>query len=306
MFAMRLTCLLAFLSCSWACAATTYSPSVVETTLDDALVSAQAHHEAGRPVEAAQLLEPLLEIDPGHPGARELRDALGPDVEHLFDHPYLGSNFAKRPKTDRPIAARLLLYLPDRLLDLTDILSLDVHLGLGAFANLHFTRAGQLGVGVRGVGGVGWHDHRSLGFQGQAESGIALPGIGAQAFSGGVAGTSGAFAAADASAGVHRPSGRLYQQLRDYWAVGAGFTAGPAGVDFDLHPIELADFLVGIAGVDLLHDDFAQTRGLALTRRERTLLGSLAEIQRSPESIEVYRAASREAPAAPAKRVGAR
>jgi hypothetical protein len=298
--------ILAVLSCALGCAATPQSPSLIENQLEAALQASRTHHRAGRPIEAAQLLAPVLEIDSAYPGASELSDAIGPDVEDLFDHPYLGSNFAKRPTVERSLPARVLLYLPDRLLDLTDVMSVDLHIGLGAFANLHITRAAQLGVGLRGIGGVGWHDHRSLGFQGQAESGVALPGVGAQAFSGAVAGTSGAFAAADASAGVHRPSDRVYQRLRDYWAVGAGITAGAAGVDFDLHPIELADFVVGFIGLDLLHDDFAQTRGLALTRRERTLVRSLSEIQGSPETLETYRAMRQTRPPTAAKRTGTR
>jgi len=282
-------CILAVLSFAVGCAVQPQQPTRIQSHLEAAVEAARAHQRAGRPVEAAQLLGPVLDIDSKYPGASELSDVIGPDAEELFDHPYLGSNFAKRPTVERSLAARILLYLPDRVLDLTDILSVDIHLGLGAFVNVHLTRAAQLGAGARGVGGVGWHDHRSLGFQGQAESGVALPGVGAQAFSGAVAGTSGAFAAADASAGAHRPSGRIYQRLRDYWAVGAALTAGPAGVDFDLHPVELADFLVGFAGVDLLHDDFAQTRGLALSRNERILVRSLSEIQRSPEAVEAYR-----------------
>lgn len=288
--------MVALLGAAMGCATPVHPPERVTAALTQAVEAGRAHHAAGRPVEAAQLAEQALSVDQDFPGARELRISLAAEIEFLFDHPALGSNFAKRPSADRSLAAKVLLYLPDRLLDLTDILSFDAHLGLGAFANLHFTRAVQFGLGARGVGGIGWHDHRSLGVQGQAESGAVLPGVGAQAYSGSIAGTSGVFATSDATAGVHRPSNRVYQQLRDYWAVGAAVTVGAVGVDFDLHPVELADFFVGIAGFDLLHDDFAGTHGLALSREERSLLRTLAEMQASDATMQRYRESRGPAP----------
>jgi hypothetical protein len=262
----------------------------VKSALEGTVSAARAHHQAGNDVEAAQLLEAALRVDSQFPEAQELRASLSPEIEFLFDHPWLGSNFARRKATERSTTAKVLLYLPDRILDLFDILSFDYHFGPGAYVDFHMTRAAQGGIGFRGTGGLGWHDHRSLGGLGQAESGIVLVALGAQAYAGSLAGTSGIRATADSMAGLHQPSDRIYQEFRDYWAIGFSYTAIFFGVSWDLHPVELADFFLGWARVDILNDDFAHTRGLGLSRAERRLIKRLSEMERSDETMSGYRA----------------
>jgi hypothetical protein len=258
--------------------------------------SARRHHEAGRGAEAAQLVEAVLRIDGDYAGAGDLGLALESDSQYVFDQPLLGSNFARRVPVERSLAARILLYPVDRFLDLFDLLSFDGHVGIGLYGSLHLTRAFQVTAGARGTGGLGWHDQRSLGILSQAESGFTVIGLGAESYAGSLVGTSGVRASADAMAGLHRPSLRLYQQLRDYWAVGFAATLGVAGVELDLHPVELADFFAGWFGVDFLHDDFAHTRGLALERRDRELLRILNEFERSPETLAGYDSSTGAAP----------
>ncbi len=270
--------------------AVTHPPGAVKSTLEDTVSAARAHHEAGDDAEAGQLLEAALRVDSQLPEAQELRVSLSPEIEFLFDHPWLGSNFARRPATERSTTAKVLLYLPDRILDLLDIVSFDAHLGPGAYLNYHVTRAVQAGIGFRGTGGLGWHDHRSLGGLGQAESGIVVVALGAQAYAGSLAGTSGVRATADSMAGLHQPSDRIYQELRDYWAIGESFTFIFLGFEWDLHPVEFADFFLGWAGIDILNDDFAHTRSLDLSRSERRLIKRLSEMERSEKTMSGYRA----------------
>jgi hypothetical protein len=265
-----------------------HTPKEVDQTLQATLAAARSQHQKGRDVEAAQLIEGVLRIHGKYPGARRLRRSLSPDIAYLYDHPYLGSNFARRTKVERSTRDRVLLYLPDRILDALDTVSFDLHFGPGAYANVHVTRGFQFGAGVRGVGGVGWHDHRSLGLLGQAEAGFALPAVGVETYAGSVVGTSGIFSSAGGNAGLHKPSSRVYQQFRDFWAVGAAFTLGAIGVEVDFHPVQLADFLLGIGGLDILHDDFAYTTGLRLTRSDRELLRDLSEMERSRKTMETY------------------
>jgi hypothetical protein len=269
--------------------AVTHPPGVVKSTLERTVSAARAHHESGRDEEAAQLLEAAIRVDPQLSEAQELRASLSPNVAFLFDHPWLGSNFARRPTTERSVPAKVLLYLPDRILDLLDILSFDVHLGPGLFLNYHVTRAAQVGIGAHGTAGVGWHDHRSFGFLAQAESGIVVVALGAQAFAGATAGTSGVMATADALAGLHQPSDRIYRELRDYWAIGESATIIIFGIEWDFHPVELADFFLGWGRIDILNDDFAHTRGLHLSRAERRYIKWLSEMERSEETMSGYR-----------------
>jgi hypothetical protein len=262
----------------------------VKSTLENTVSAARAHHQLGNDVEATQLLEAALRVDSQLPEAQELRKSLPPGTEYLFDHPWLGSNFARRRATERSPTARALLYLPDRILDLFDIVSIDLHVGPGLYLDYHATRALQAGIGFRGTGGLGWHDHRSLGVLGQAESGIVAGPLGAQAFAGSIAGTSGVRTTADSMAGLHQPTDRIYQELRDYWAIGVSSTIIILGSSWDVHPLELADFFLGWAGIDILNDDFAHTRGLDLSGAERRLIRTLSEMERSEETMSRYHA----------------
>ncbi len=282
-------CLPLALSCLALGCAAYYPPQDVTATLNQAVHAAQIQVERRNPLAAEQLTEAVLRIDPGHPAARGVRESLSSsNVRFLFGRSPVGSNRARRMPVDRSVGARIGLYLPDRFFDLLDVISFDLHLGLGALVNVHVTRAVQIGAGGRATGGIGWHDHRSLGVLAQTESEFVLPGVGAQAYLGALAGTSGLLAVGDALAGVHSPSAELYQEYRDYWAVGVSLTAVVIGLDVDLHPLDLADFLVGFSTFDFLHDDFAATRGLGLSHSERALLWKLSDIGRSKRTMEAY------------------
>ena len=123
----------------------------------------------------------------------------------------LGMNRKLRAQADRPIWARALLWLPDRALDLMDVVTFEAHTGVGLFADAHATRAMQLLGGARSIDGFGLHDHRSLGIRSQAEAGLAALMAGAQSYASGIVGTSGAYGAADGFAGLHEPGDPLYQ-----------------------------------------------------------------------------------------------
>jgi hypothetical protein len=248
----------------------------VERIAGAALDAAEGHLRDGNATEASYLTEAALRADPENPRALALLariETAGP----VLREPLLGANRPPRAPVVRPPAVRALLYLPDRLLDLGDVLSFDLHLGFGLYANVHGTRALQAGLGARGVTGLGWHERRSLGLRSQEDSGFVLAALGAEATSGTLTGSSGIFSWSETLAGVQDPGHVLYQEVRDYWAVGGAVTLLVLGVDFDLHPLQVADFAAGWLTVDFLDDDLASTRALALTRHERALLRDLHE-----------------------------
>jgi len=241
-----------------------------------ALEAAEGHLRDGNPAEASYLAEAALRGDPENPRALALLariEAAGP----FYRDPLLGSNRPLRAAVERPLGVRALLYLPDRLLDLADVASFDLHLGFGLYANAHATRALQAGAGARGITGLGWHDRRSLGLRDQQDAGVVLAAAGAETTSGRLVGTSGIFAWAETVAGLQEPSDLLYQEVRDYWGVGLAATLLFLGIDVEMHPLQMADFAAGWVGIDFLHDDFAATRRLAFTRHERELLRDLQE-----------------------------
>lgn len=252
----------------------------VERLADATLDAAEGHLRDGSPTEASYLTESVLRADPGNPRALELLARIGAAGPASRD-PLLGSNQPLRGAVSRAPAWRVLLYLPDRLLDLADVFSVDLHLGFGLYANVHATRALQAGAGGRGVTGLGWHERRSLGIREQQESGFVLAAIGAETSSGTQSGTSGIYSWSETVAGLQQPTDPLYQELRDYWALGAALTVVFLGLDLDVHPLQAADFVAGLVTVDFLRDDFATTRGLRLTRHERELLRDLQEAGRT-------------------------
>jgi hypothetical protein len=260
----------------------------VDALLGRAETRARVEHERGRPDEAAQFVHAIARVDPGRPGLDALRAELGLRADRTH-HPWLGSNVRPRLPADRGVWARIALYLPDRALDLLDVVSFDVHVGPGLYANVHATRALQFGAGARAVVGLGWHDQRSLGAALQGEAGLWALAFATEAYGGMLAGTSGIVGGSHGLTGLVEPTDAVFQDYRDYWAVGAGVTVLVAGVDVDVHPVEIADAIVGFTTVDFLHDDLAGTRGLRLNRDDRDLLRDLGRVSARPRHARAYR-----------------
>jgi hypothetical protein len=271
--------------------ATHYTPDQIDDLLARTLQAAQARHDAGMDAEAAVITQAISGLDPSYPGLQDLALRIDPAVRDNMSRNLLGMNRKLRPEVDRRVWVCALLYLPDRILDLIDVVSVGVHLGTGVFADSHLTRALQLAGGFRSTGGLGLHDHRSLGIKAQAEAGITLVSLGAQGFTGALVGTSGVHDTADGLAGLHRPSSRLYQEFRDYWAIGGSATAVLVGAEVDFHPLQLADFLAGFLTIDFLNDDFARTRRLQLDAVEPVLIAEIGKVRRSSRAREAYHAA---------------
>ncbi len=257
-------------------------PSQEETNamLRGALSAAEARVEQGDLAEAAVLLHSIEKVSSDYPGVKELSEKVGPQIADIENRSWLGINRRMRVATDSSFLYRLILYAPDRVFDLLDLVTFDVHVGVGAYANLHATRAVQAGGGLRTKIGAGLHDQRSIGLANEAELGVAVLALGTQSFSGASVGLPGGLAVgADSMAGMHWPSDDLYQTYRDYWAVGASFTAGLVGLEFDFHPIQIFDFLGGLLFIDFARDDLATTRRLRFNAVEHQLIRSLNEVE---------------------------
>ena len=264
------------------------TPDQVEDLLAQAFRAAEKHQEFEMEAEAALLIDAISAVDGDYPGLHDLTGDIDPAARIGMRRSVLGMNRKFRPQVERSPHTRVLLWLPDRLLDLLDVVTVGVHFGPGAFADAHLTRAFQVAAGFRTTGGLGVHDHRSIGMKSQAEAGLTLIAVGAHSYAGGLMGTSGTRGSADSSKGIHRPTAPLYQQLRDYWAVGASATAGILGLEVDFHPLQLADFLAGVVGIDFLNDDLAHTRGLKLDPVEKKLLADLWKVRSSKATLAAY------------------
>jgi hypothetical protein len=264
-------------------------PQRVAEILEQATAAAQAHLQASQDFEAAQLLTAVDQVDPSFPAAQPLRARI-PDDLLAGEHPTaLGSNVAFRPPTARAIATRILLYLPDRIFDLLDIVSFEARSGLGGGAEVHLTRAGQLGLESAYSLALGWFDHRALGARYQVSTTAGLGPYASRYLLIGGGSTAGLQLVMDQSNGTDTPFLPLYQEFRDYWAVGASAMAIVYGLAADVHPVEIADFLAGFVLADFLRDDFATTRGLQLSDTDKELLKRMHEVESSPQMLDAYR-----------------
>ncbi len=293
---LRTCALSAFVCLLQSACASVRTPQQVEDLLTDAVEAAWTLLESDLDPEAAVLCNAISAVDQRYPGLSDLERSLDPELRARLDRSLLGMNRGLRPPAERSRSTRIQLWLPDRLLDLLDVVTLSVHLGPGLYADPHVTRGLQVAGGLRSTGGIGLHETRSLGLKSQSEAGLSLLAAGTHSYGGALIGTSGLRAASDGTFGLHRPMDELYQEMRDYWAVGASATAIFIGAEFDLHPLQLADFLAGFVGLDFLNDDFGRTRGLELDPVEWNLLAELGEVRRSPESVEAYLASRQTAP----------
>ena len=275
-----------------ACASVT-PPGEVEQLLDQAVVSAKASVDLERPVEAFQFVSAADRIDPDHPGLSQLRSTLrnNPQVRDFVTPTLLGSNRARRYEIAREPAMRALLFLPDRMADLLDCVTFDLNFGPGVFLKYHITRAVQVGLGSRAVVGLGTYANRSLlGTSVWTGAEVSfLPWTAAAEF-GGIAGAAGVSSGARSTVGLQRPTDEYFQEFDDYWSVGYTVTLGYFGANWWIHPVQFADFLAGWVGLDFLGDDYAHTRGVALSGADRALLRSLGRVVRSGESMTAYRA----------------
>ena len=250
--------------------------------LKDTVSAASNRHSEGLTPEASVLLHAVERIDPNYPGVPELREQIGPDKDQLIERGWMGINRRMRVRERRGVLTRLILYVPDRAFDALDLLTVDVHVGIGALIDAHVTRAVQGMAGLRGIFGVGLHDQRSIGTLTEIEIGVSALSFGTQSVSGASLGVpAGIITGTDARVGMHRPNNSLYQTYRDYWAVGVSATVGVVGFSVGFHPIQIFDFIGGIFLVDFARDDLATTRKLRFASYDRQLLKSLNKVQRA-------------------------
>jgi hypothetical protein len=256
------------------------------------MVAASAHLTRQEPIEAMQFLDAVAAIDNQYPGLQEAYGqvrASTPASLAMFQSTWLGVNRPPRYPVERGTAQKVLLYLPDRLVDLLDCATFDVHFGPGAYVNGHVTRAAQLGGGVRAVWGFGTYGARSIvGTRWQSAAGLSFLNGGLEAQAGAQASAAGFRTVTQTKAGMYYPTDAYYQSFADFWEAGFSATFGAFGFDMDLHPVQVADALAGFAMVDFLSDDWATSRALNIGRRESELVRQVLAIGGSTKAREQY------------------
>ena len=160
------------------------------------------------------------------------------------------------------VARTVILYLPNRLLDVLDVVSVAVdipfipkHFFTGlVHVNAHATRGMQVAVGNTNENisiGLGYKRRFMPCIIERWEASLGPATFCKHKISRGNAHTE------FTKAGLLLPNDEPFTLgLMDYWAVGADATAIVTGVHAEVHPLEIADLLAGFFCVNLTGDDF--------------------------------------------------
>ncbi|WP_338041957.1 hypothetical protein [Leptospira weilii] len=232
----------------------------------------------GKTYEAANLLWQVLQINPEDKKVKSLFDSLSVDVKNSFTEPKIfGYNKAHRVPVDPSLGESILWYIPDRILDLYDIVSFNLNYGPQIGFGLWVTRAAQVVAFTGANAGFGWYQKRQLGGHAESSAEIVIGPFGASVIAASKVGTGGIESTTRAIF-FHTPYHPLYQEYRDYW--GYGFKLGViiAGFEVEAHLVEIADFFLGIFTFDFLNDDFAKSSRFKYTDFQKQNLKTFANI----------------------------
>ena len=155
------------------------------------------------------------------------------------------------------IGEKLLFYIPNRIVDALDTFSVSLGFGPVIEARLMATRAIDVGAGI-GMAAKAYKLHnRQYGFGVEDGWYWSFICIGEEDFS--VFESVGTVQMFDETrTGFPEPTQRVYDFFdgaRDYWAFGGALGLGLDG-ELYVHPVELADFVLGFFLIDIKQDDF--------------------------------------------------
>lgn len=172
----------------------------------------------------------------------------------LFAGNDLCAQYTVEHSTGKIIADKILMYIPNRLMDLADIFSVDLEAGTTAKLGVRFTHAFGFGFGIGDSGKVAWNYNRKYGTSINTASQVW--------FIGASKGTLmqdciyGNLDEYDYSFSGFRYfwDPEFAKKYQDYWALEfSGVLL--AGGRIAIHPVEIADFICGIFCFDLTKDD---------------------------------------------------
>lgn len=227
--------------------------------------------QQGKSDEGVKLLMVAQLLHPENAKITDIINKLTPEQKKsLEESPMLGFNKSKRAHVDSSTLEKVAWYIPDRLMDIVDMISIGISIGPQVGAGVWLTREAQL-VAYTGSGaGIGFFQKKQLGGIGEASFDAAIGPFSTTALAGARIGTGGV----DFTLGTvlyHEPGLPLYQEYRDFWAIGAKLGV-IVGIEIEIHPIEMYDFVLGVATFDPMNDDLATTRRLRFDSAQNTLM----------------------------------
>lgn len=226
--------------------------------------SAEMYMNKGEYKEVVYITRALLDADPDNLETQTLQEqalAAQPAASILVKKSILGSNLADRVANEEfPWWGRIPLYIPNRVLDLIDLITLEVGACFGFGVKAQLTDFASVGAQVTAGEAVVGLNRRHLSARASQEEYFHFLPFGAVLLSDARAYTGDAYFLATDQAGIKFPTDPIYQRARDFWAIGAQAQAFTAAANVQLHPIEFFDFLSGFVFYDPLKDDLGSTR----------------------------------------------
>lgn len=168
----------------------------------------------------------------------------------------MGVNHAgEKLERERTWNAKLGYYLLSRFLDTLDMVTLNAGLGPALHGEVHITNAARLGVGGAYLASFGTGAApRDFGFFGRGIAELSLLPWSAQINHWDEYLSTGEDFDVT-TVDFRSPTEQVFRRKADYWSVGASAGFLIVGGQIELHPLQMADWLLGWFTIDFLNDD---------------------------------------------------
>ena len=239
------------------------APAVAEEKKADAPAAAEeAKPEAAAPAaEVPKVEEAKPEV--AAPAAEEKKAEAAPAEEKKVEAAAPAPAPAKPAEARKEssfdgysIAKTVVMYLPNRIIDLLDIVTMDVGAGASFGADVRVTRWFQLGGMTIDRYFVGKNCSRQFGGGYEAGWNYEMFCVDSEfKYVDYTSGTMHKYVVKRKPLGLARFSENTFEKSRDFWEIGAN-AGWLVSVGVAMHPVELADFLTGFFLIDLKKDDY--------------------------------------------------
>lgn len=242
---------------------------------------AEKHMENNEYPQSLILYRSLFDAEPTNTDITKKLDGIlenAPELSRLLSKKMLGSNITDRmPNKDFGLGGKIALYLPNRILDILDIITCEVGICLGLGAGFKATEYVTAGAQVSSGEALIGLNRRHFSGRGTMEEYIELFPVEARAIIEARAYTGGIYSMMYTSAGLKNPEDTIFQRARDFWALSASAEALIVATRVEVHPIEFWDFFAGWLMFDPLCDDMGTSKAIKLTDTEKNALIRLSK-----------------------------
>jgi hypothetical protein len=234
---------------------------------------AQKYMEEKKYPKAMVLYRSLSEAEPGNKRIRQNMDeamASNSELKQLLYKSKLGSNLTDRLSIkDVNPAIKILCYIPNRIFDLLDIITLEIGPCFGIGVSGGVTEWVTGGIQASAGEAVFGLKRRHLTARVTVENFLELYPFETHSIIENRVYTGGMYSLQFANTGLKMPEDRIYQRARDFWSINAALQLVIIAFREEFHPLEIADFLAGFAMLDPLNDDLGTSRSIKVSRKEK-------------------------------------